>query len=220
MSIKMAGIAATLLFATSAAFATDLTPKASTYNYVPAAPVPFTWTGLYVGASSGYGTTLTDGLDYRGFTAGGQVGFNYQWHNIVAGLESDGNWSNIGKTVLTDDLRTTDTINSFGTVHGRLGYAFDRTLLYGLAGVALANNTLSITGPGVGMGWGSGNALTESHLHNGYVVGAGIERALTDNVTARAEYQFAGYGSQDYFGAPSGTVNVQSIKVGVNYLFH
>jgi opacity protein-like surface antigen len=35
-------------------------------------------------------------------------------------------------------------------------------------------------------------------LHTGYTVGAGIEVALTDNITLRGEYLYDDYGSQSY----------------------
>jgi outer membrane immunogenic protein len=210
---KTMAIAILLATVSYSAFAADMPRQASAPSYTPAAPVPFTWTGLYLGASGGYGTSLTDGIDFKGVSAGGQLGFNYQWNMLVAGIEADGNWANVGQSTTIDGITTQDTIKSFGTVHGRLGFAFDRTLFYGLAGVALADNTLSVSGVGI-------DSVSASKLHTGYVVGGGIEHAITNNVSLRGEYQFASYGSQDYFGVASGKVDVQTFKLGLNYLFH
>jgi outer membrane immunogenic protein len=63
-------------------------------------PVPFTWTGSYVGANAGWawshtssdallaGVPLSYSGNTNGFVGGGQVGYNYQMGNIVAGLEA------------------------------------------------------------------------------------------------------------------------------------
>ena len=57
-------------------------------------------------------------------------------------------------------------LDYYGTVRGRLGYAFDRFLAFGTGGFAYSNNG------------------------TGYAVGGGLEYALTNNITIRGEYLY------------------------------
>jgi|ERR1700730_11146146 outer membrane immunogenic protein len=85
--------------------AADMATKAP--PRVVAAPVPFSWTGFYVGLNGGYAQnrieTVGQGLPFVGTSAsptsqdfntsggfgGGQLGLNYQWQSIVFGAEAD-----------------------------------------------------------------------------------------------------------------------------------
>ena len=94
--IVLCGAVVSLLAAMPAAAADVARPQ-------PAAPAPlvvpqpvFSWTGFYIGANAGYGWgTGQDaaglaGIDPKGWSAGGQAGFNYQFeNNVVAGIEAD-----------------------------------------------------------------------------------------------------------------------------------
>jgi outer membrane immunogenic protein len=204
-----------LLATGSQAFAADVPGR----TYQKAEAIPFTWSGLYVGAAGGYGTSNTNGIDFKGVTAGGAVGFNAQWDMIVAGMEVSMNWSDIGQKESYLGLASAESrINAFGTVHGRLGVAIDQVLVYGLAGFAFATNTIHINV--------LGNREHSSANHVGYVVGGGAEFAMTRNWTIKGEYQYASYGSKTYFadivppGLESGKVDVSTFKVGINYLMH
>ena len=95
-------------------------------------------------------TSSTSGnfdLTSSGFFGGGQVGYNYQYsNNVVLGLEADFQWSGIkgrfeGNQILTNNGTSVSTtfgtgseIAWFGIVRGRLGYAWDRLLLYATGG--------------------------------------------------------------------------------------
>src|SRR6266540_6846662 len=83
-----------------AASAADI--RQPTYKAPPAAaPVVtvYNWTGFYVGGHVGYGWGKKDWTDTLGlfgisqqpdgFLGGGQVGFNYQIGQFVAGVEGD-----------------------------------------------------------------------------------------------------------------------------------
>src|SRR5580700_6163003 len=70
----------------------------------PVMAPPFSWTGFYVGGNLGgawANTTITDslfGLNFSNrnnavFVAGGQAGFNYQFSNVVVGVEGDFDWA-------------------------------------------------------------------------------------------------------------------------------
>src|SRR5437867_8795398 len=80
-------------------------PMPAEKNVTPIAPAPeCTWTGFYIGINAGVGqldSTFTDRNDWddswsgtrkwteTAFVGGGQVGYNYQWQDLVFGIEAD-----------------------------------------------------------------------------------------------------------------------------------
>ena len=120
-----------------------------------------------------------------GFVGGGQVGYNYQFtpgSGFVVGLEADAQYVDFGRDrnrfVATSPVAPGATVfnpNSlsgldyFGTVRGRLGYGFDRTLVYATGGFAY--------GSGGGRDFGLPN-FTRDEFQTGWTVGGGIEYAL------------------------------------------
>src|SRR5262245_4505512 len=99
------------------------------------------------------------GLGRDGFIGGGQMGYNWQVSpNWVFGLEADISYVDVrldGTVVgissagapLNNTFRT--RMEYFGTVRGRIGYAWDRTLLYATGGLAYAEieNSVNFFGP-------------------------------------------------------------------------
>ncbi len=106
----------------------------------------------------------------------------------------------------------------------RLGVAFDRLLLYGKAGAALTNDKYASSGA---------NALLPQTFNAnetrwGWMVGAGIEYAFTDNWSAKIEYNYMDLGTRSVrFTDDASTVFylvdirqiVNVVKFGVNYRF-
>jgi outer membrane immunogenic protein len=91
--------------------------------------------------------------------------------------------------------------------------------VYGKGGLALAQDQSSLTDL-------SGNTATDSLLRTGWTVGAGLEYALDDHWSAKIEYDYLGFGSQNLnFTTPTETVssnanlNLQEIKAGINFRF-
>jgi len=88
-------------------------------------------------------------LSSSGFIGGIQAGYNWQINNVVFGIEGDGDWLTgkqsravifPGPSPAPGDVLTNSVENRFlGTVRGRLGLAFDRTLLYVTGGVAFGS---------------------------------------------------------------------------------
>jgi outer membrane immunogenic protein len=203
----------------SALYAADVPQAGTPYR----APLPYSpqynWTGFYIGPMGGYGTSTSQGVNFKGGFAGGTMGLNAQIQNIVVGLEVDGAWSNIGQTASTffGLVTATDRIQAMGSATGRLGVAIDSLLIYGKGGFAAASNNIKIVGPG--------GFVSDTEIHPGYTVGGGLEYGFTPNWSAKGEYMFTHYMSENYFaaivppGAPSGTINVQTVKFGVNYRF-
>ncbi len=211
-SVLLAGIAIGALVS-APAFAADLARASAMPVKAPvtAAPPAFSWTGFYIGGNTGYawgsgsGATESYGIQTDGWFAGGQVGYNYQFqNNVLVGLETDiqGGDMTGGGNGLTSKL------DYFGTVRARLGYAFDRVLPYVTGGMAYGRNTINAYG------------LDSSNTHVGWTAGAGLEYAMTNNWTARAEYLYTDLGSKAYdnIGTDAG-VTASTARLGVNYKF-
>jgi outer membrane immunogenic protein len=142
----------------SAAMAADLPPPMAPPPRAPATYIPvvplYNWSGFYIGANLGAGWNSTGGItDTLGstfgtttntsFLGGGQVGVNYEfWGGVVIGAEAMFDWvPNTSNTIKASNpaLGTANaTINNrwLTTATGKLGYAWDRVLLYGKGGGA------------------------------------------------------------------------------------
>jgi len=71
----------------------------------PVMPLPFSWTGFYIGGNLGgawahsdvtdslFGLNFSNGTNNGVFIAGGQVGGNYQFGNFVVGIEGSFDWA-------------------------------------------------------------------------------------------------------------------------------
>lgn len=182
----------------------------------PAAPAPIfesapisSWAGPYVGAQVGYGfkgrvSGPGGTIGTEGWTGGVFGGYNFQDGQFVYGIEGDINYSDIKGTDLGTHART----RVDGSIRGRAGVAVtDDILVYGTAGVALANQRLTDVATGV----------NESKGLVGYTVGAGADVKLTEDVFARAEYRYTDYGSKTYTlpGVGSGSVDSSNHRVMV-----
>jgi outer membrane immunogenic protein len=180
------------LAAAAPAFAADLAPPPVA---IPAVPL-FTWTGLYLGGQIGYawGTdTLTVfpfgfGTNFtpNGVVGGAHIGYNLQLNQFVAGLEGDVEGTGISRNFSPGGPIYNTSVPVQGSIRARLGVAFDRALLYATGGAAFAGFDTSVTGfPGFDQ-----NSTTRA----GWTIGGGIEYALTNNWSIRAEYRYADFG--------------------------
>jgi outer membrane immunogenic protein len=223
---------------TTAASAADLARQAPIVPAPPLVPV-YNWNGFYVGAMGGYGWSDRVGVSVAGFnfTAsssdlkggffGGTVGYNYQpaGSSFLLGIEADAAWANIRASRSASALGVTatleDKIDAFGSVTGRLGYAWGPALLYAKGGYAWADNkvTASLVVPPLVL------SASESHVHSGWTVGGGLEYLFAPSWSGKIEYMFADYGSATYgagiipggFGLSS---SVHTVKGGINYHFN
>lgn len=216
-----------------AAAAADLPVPPAPAPAAPAASVPpiYNWTGIYIGAHIGGGYSQSswsdpitglgnDDFSSWGFLGGAQIGANAQFNRLVLGLEGDFSWTDIkngGNDSIGEALNA--NVQWTSTVAGRVGAAFDRLLVYGKGGLALAEDQSSLTDLG-------GNTATNSFLRTGWTAGAGLEYALDDNWSAKLEYDYLGFGSQSMnFTTPlesvssSASLDVQEIKAGLNFRF-
>jgi outer membrane immunogenic protein len=193
----------------------------------------YNWTGFYIGAHAGYAWAdfegsdtltglLTDSVSARGFIYGGQVGFNYQLGSWVFGVEGD---FTLGDVRYSEDLllglaSASVELDRIYTVAGRIGYAFDRTLIYGKFGAAWTREEYNFTVLGA-----SANAAVD---RTGWLLGVGVEYAFAGNWSAKIEYNYLDMGSKDVTLVTVGPIavapatvdlTVQTVKVGVNYRF-
>jgi outer membrane immunogenic protein len=247
-----------------------LLTKAPPVQSAPVSPV-YNWTGFYIGGNVGYGwshrdftntisgtfgpiqnSAINSGTDDgKGWLGGGQIGFNYQFlTHWVAGIEADIDAAQITSStsacftalvgITTCGTRDTE-VKDFGTVRGRLGYAFNNLLLYGTGGWAWGqgNNTTTINCIGPGCPVTSAVPPTSPAPAsvdvnpNGWAAGGGVEWAFLPNWTLRAEYlhlQFDGVTEdRSKSGAfpglfisshVSSNVGIELARVGFNYQFH
>jgi outer membrane immunogenic protein len=172
-----------LLAAAGPAGAADLS-VAPIYKAPPlVAPSAYNWSGFYLGANGGgaWGTSNWDSagsFNLSGAVAGGTAGYNWQLGRTVLGLEGDLDWSNLNGTTTALCPAGCKTSNDWlGTFRGRAGLAFDRFMPYVTGGLAVGD--IHATTPGF-----PGTSQTNA----GWTVGGGLEFALTNNWTAKAEY--------------------------------
>lgn len=229
---KLFPLAAALVSMATAASAADF-PVAPPMKAALPAPILFSWTGCYVGieggGASGQGEqiansfpnpaivgspTITGGMTIKGAIAGGTVGCNIQMSNFVVSGEADFSWTN--KRGSKNDLPPWPTAEVsetrekwLDTFRGRFGYAIDRFMVYGTAGVAVAGTTVSAVNPGV-------SAISESRTRTGWVAGLGGEFAVWTggafDVTLKVEYLHAGFETKQYFAA-NGVVPIRDVKL-------
>lgn len=200
---------------------------------------PFSWNGLYVGLHAGYDWSRGDVVGIRqggafrgdigsvngkGFAGGAQVGYNLQYGSLVYGIEGDfsfaGNRARTAGVLPVAGLSTASARREwFGSVRGRLGFAADRALFYVTGGVGFTNVKYNLT-TGAGANFGSSNSTRA-----GYVAGAGVEYAFTNNLTARLEglyYDVRRRTVRTNVGLLATTQATQShglVRLGVNYKF-
>lgn len=209
-----AGLGAMLL-ATSA-MAADLprktAPVAPVYKPVPT----FTWTGFYGGVNAGYGFGEYTGLSSpnfkkpSGFVGGGQIGYNYQINQMVLGVETDLQGTDIhAKNSAAGVAGSKSRLPYFGTVRARAGVAIDRFLPYLTAGFAYGGSETTIPGTGKG-----------SATHYGWVVGGGVEYALTNNITTKIEGLYMDLSDKKIIGG-AGKIGSETgiVRAGLNYKF-
>jgi outer membrane immunogenic protein len=145
----------------------------------------------------------------------------------VFGIEGDFSASDVSGCTRfnTIALAGCTDVNWYATVTGRLGIAFDRSLLYVKGGAAFTDEDHFI----VSTAAGGGTASTSiSNSRTGWTVGAGLEYALWDNWSAKIEYNFMDFGTDNrtMTGVAGGTTNfdidqqVHVVKFGVNYRFN
>ena len=231
--------AAAMLPMSVSAFAADLPSRVA-----PIAPPPvFSWTGFYLGGQVGYQWTAeSSGTVYgiapgaviggepnfnqAGVIGGGHVGYNYQINQIVLGIEGDVEGSTFTGSgpYASGAYRFKTEINFEASIRGRLGYAWDRLLIYGTGGVAFASVDNTYTAFPGGTAAGS-DYLTSNRT--GWTVGGGFEYFFRPNWSINAEYRYTDLGTHDdlLLASSAGTLadhrheTLNAARLGVSYHF-
>jgi outer membrane immunogenic protein len=193
----------------------------------------YNWTGFYVGAHVGYAWAdftgvdpvvgvLTDSVSARGFIYGGQLGYNYQMGSWVFGIEGDFSFGDVKHSETFVGLATAEVkLDRIITAAARIGYAFDRTLIYGKFGGAWTQEKYNFTVLGIGVANGTVD-------RSGWMLGVGLEYAFLGNWSAKIEYNYLDMGRKDVTLTVLGLIpvtvanvdlTVQTVKAGINYRF-
>lgn len=156
-------------------------------------------------------------LNRDGFIGGGQIGYNYQIGHFVAGVETDIMYTDFrdSRSVTTAQLGTgaplnntfSSRLNYLGTARARFGATYDRSLFYVTGGLAYGEVEQHIDMFGANGGLQFSGDRTK--VKTGFAVGAGLEQAITRNVTVKGEYL--------YYDLGEDTGHI--VRVGLNYKF-
>jgi outer membrane immunogenic protein len=220
------------LAAIAGAQAADLPSEKGPPLYAPPPPV-FSWTGFYVGVTAGgaFGhETLSEepafariGADSAGFIGGGEAGFNYQMptSNVVLGAETDFQGSTLHSAYGTltpaaggPALTGNSNLDWWGSARARLGLSFGNVLPYVTGGFAYGDVRDS--------GTLGGAAFADNNVQTGWTAGAGVEYAITHNLTAKAEYLYTDLGSLStpVNGSTVSTrATFHAVRAGLNWKF-
>jgi outer membrane immunogenic protein len=201
----------------------------------------------------------TPSFDPKGFIGGAQLGYNWQASNWVYGLEVDFNAFSQDQTVTNTVglVANTTATNCFSgglvpcvgnfstsvktdwllTIRPRLGYAWDRTLIYATGGLALTKLSLSQSYSDninfLAFPPGGSASLSSSATKIGWVVGGGLEQKFAYNWSLRAEYLYVRFDGIDANGTltdgfPGDFANFANnldhlatsiVRFGINYKF-
>lgn len=211
-------------------------PGATPAGATPTQP-SFDWGGLSVGFD--VGSAVGDAqfadpvpMNGAGFLGGPKLGYNWQLTpNIVVGFETDASYrSEIGGGTNSHGSVSNSRGGYLGTFRARLGYAFDRWLVYGTGGLAYGH----IIAP---KSFSGGNVITSAYTYGtsqnnpflpGWTVGGGVQFALFENLSVKAEYLYTRLQhdlplySTNVAASPIGVCNISGLhgfRVGVSYGF-
>jgi outer membrane immunogenic protein len=194
-------------------------------------------------SASGSGT-ITD----TGFTGGLQAGYNFQRNNMVYGLETDygafklnGSRLGSGRYLTTVGPAPGDaytmgssfSANWLFTLRGRLGtVVMPNLMVYATGGLALTRLTVgnAYTDQAGLANMGAGSS-SSSAAKTGWVLGGGLEWALTNNWSVKGEYLYVDFGKvtttlnmSDPGGyaqaiSTSSGLSAHVARAGINYRF-
>jgi outer membrane immunogenic protein len=222
------------------ASAADLAARPYTKAPPPPVAAVYDWTGFYIGANGGWGSSHkcwdsvapaligAEGChDATGGVAGGQIGYRWQTGAWVWGVEGQGNWADLSgrnRSLLFGPAFTNESrIDAFGLLTGQVGYAWNNVLFYVKGGGAVTADRFRIRDTATGIVVGT----TGDDTRWGGTVGAGLEFGFAPNWSAGIEYDhlfmqdrtvtFTTPGTATFFGADRIRQDVDLVTVRVNY---
>jgi len=179
-----------------------------TYNE-PVTSGSHDWSGNYIGAQIGASSSRVPGpfTNRTGLLGGAVIGKNMQSDNLVFGAELEGNFAQAEHRI-GNGGSLQQSWN--GNAKGKVGYAMDKTLIYGTAGYGVTKfkaKDATTSAPG----W-----------QGGALIGAGVEQAISGPISVKAEYDFQRFNdvkSKVNGNTQYNNLKNHSIKAGVNYRF-
>ena len=137
-------------------------------------------------------------LNADGGIIGGTLGYDKQFGRAVVGIEGDFSWTDINEDAVhnipgSPDIdfppirfETTYQMDWLSTIRGRAGFASDRWMLYGTAGLAFAevslDSSVAVGEPVMGVLTGS-----KEDTKTGWTAGGGGALGITDHLAVKAE---------------------------------
>ena len=204
-------------------------------------PERFGWTGAYVGIDlggawhDGSSDTLTstaahafddfdDVLGSDGSLLGGiHAGYDMQFGSFVVGGLLEAAIVDLDETFDdgANDVLVESSIDYLASAKLRLGYAFNRLLVYGTAGASMTSyhiNAIDRVADDEG-------SLSETMF--GYNVGLGMEYAATQHIALKLDYAFHDFASEEFefnsvnsfFEDEEVDLKMHTLKVGLSYRF-
>ena len=231
MTITSAFAVAAAILSAGAVHAGGFT--APTVEVEPVTPVvvtaePAEWAGGYAGLTLGYafggdddvgeftGDDLLGTHELSGANAGIRAGYRWQRNRWVVGPEVSyqaGDISDEFDLPLALGGGTFDSqVDSLLAVKVKTGYAVrPDTLVYGIAGWQRGDFTYDFAG------------VETEYDAEGYVLGLGAERKLTDRMSVTGEWEYSDFGSTTVELEPgvttSATPKFNNLKLGLNFKF-
>ncbi len=219
--------------------------------------VGYGWGQNRVGFGDAFGDAAAFSYTADGVIGGAHVGYNLQLDKFVIGLEGDVDGASLSKSyttglpfglglvgggVLAAPLAGDFSVNVKhdieGSIRGRFGFAlgsfgWDRALIYATGGVAFGGFTGNVSSSFPITPFGPfGGTTSASTTRVGWTVGGGLEYAVTNNWSIRAEYRYTDFGPSTLFassfdtpflGAAGAFVNrhfsENRVQVGFSYKF-
>jgi outer membrane immunogenic protein len=178
-------------------------------------------------------TAGTGAIYSTGVIAGGQLGYDWQWGNLVAGGEIDVSFTDLGNArkaavfAVQDNLHQSFRSNVLSTARGRIGYARDTWLAYATGGLAVAD--LRVRDTATSLAVGTAQSQSDKGL-NGWTAGGGVQWMTAPGWSVKAEYLHADLGRlTDWHVFPGAPFAVSShehrltedlVRVGLDFHFH
>jgi outer membrane immunogenic protein len=213
--------------------------------------------GNDAGLAQGAGTSS---FDPKGFAGGAQFGYNWQKANWVYGIEADFGGFSQSQTAnssanlvanfafshcfsgggaaiaCTGNFSNSVKADWLVTVRPRIGYAWDQSLVYVTGGLAISRLSFSQSYSDninfVAGNVGGSQSVSVSQVKAGWVLGAGLEQAMGNNWSLKAEYLYVRFNGLNANGTLSDSLgdfatfanNVDHfssniLRVGFNYKF-
>jgi outer membrane immunogenic protein len=218
----------------------------------PPIVVVSTWAGPYIGLNAGVAwhrwkfTDVTNQLGFlpvgstaivnhtywsdmeAAFTAGGQIGYNWQSGRVVYGIEGDINWVNAKASASFSPIPSPPPVTAttrfdwFATIRGRLGVTMSPTMVYVTAGAAIVHHKDKVTAAF----FATSPDIVSNSTKVTWVAGGGVEHRLSSDWSVKAEGLVIGRTSETVSNVRSGETyrsqfrhSAVIARIGVNRRF-